>query len=151
MKIRCGGGTYARRHRPASLPRFRASAPRGKRCLTAEYPANGSFSFTTIARVCSSCGHPSRLTDLKKESMVKPHGSLVTVSFMPHGTSTPVLSTWSSSRSLQGSCDPGRSHLVEGFTLRCFQRFSRPHIATERCRWHDNSYTRGAFNPVLSY
>ena len=35
--------------------------------------------------------------------------------------------------------------------LRCFQRFSRPHLATERCRWRDNSYTRGAFNPVLSY
>ena len=46
---------------------------------------------------------------------------------------------------------PGRSHLVEGFTLRCFQRFSRPHLATERCPWRNNSYTRGAFNPVLSY
>ena len=45
----------------------------------------------------------------------------------------------------------GRSHLVEGFMLRCFQHFSLPHIATERCRWHDNSYTRGASNPVLSY
>ena len=51
---------------------------------------------------------------------------------------------------LGGLC-PGTSHLVEGFTLRCFQRFSRPHVATEHCRWHDNSYTRGAFNPVLSY
>ena len=83
--------------------------------------------------------------------MVKPHGGLVSVSFTPCGVSTSDLSTWSSSRCLQGSCDPGRSHLVEGFTLRCFQRFSLPHIATERCRWHDNSYTRGASNPVLSY
>ena len=46
---------------------------------------------------------------------------------------------------------PGRSHLGEGFTLRCFQRFSRPDMATERCRWRDNSYTRGPSNPVLSY
>jgi hypothetical protein len=46
---------------------------------------------------------------------------------------------------------PGKSHLVEGFTLRCLQRFSLPHVATERCRWHDNSYTRGASIPVLSY
>ena len=45
----------------------------------------------------------------------------------------------------------GRSHLVEGFTLRCIQRFSRPHVATERCHWRDNSYTRGASIPVLSY
>src|SRR6476469_5178974 len=83
--------------------------------------------------------------------MVKPHGGLVSVSFTPCGVSTSDLSTWSSSRCLQGSCDPGRSHLVEGFTLRCFQRFSLPHIATERCRWHDNSYTRGASNPAPRY
>ena len=38
-----------------------------------------------------------------------------------------------------------------GFPLRCFQRLSRPYIATRRCRWHDNRYTRGTFTPVLSY
>jgi hypothetical protein len=59
--------------------------------------------------------------------------------------------TWSSSRSLQGSKLPGRSHLVEGFTLRCIQRFSLPDVATRRCRWRDNRYTRGPSNPVLSY
>ena len=46
---------------------------------------------------------------------------------------------------------PGRSHLVEGFTLRCFQHFSHPDVATRRCRWRDNRYTRGSSNPVLSY
>ena len=46
---------------------------------------------------------------------------------------------------------PGRSHLVEGFTLRCIQRFSLPDVATRRCRWRDNRYTRGPSNPVLSY
>ena len=46
---------------------------------------------------------------------------------------------------------PGRSHLVEGFTLRCLQHFSLPDVATRRCRWRDNRYTRGPSNPVLSY
>ena len=50
-----------------------------------------------------------------------------------------------------GDLRPGTSHLVEGFTLRCFQRFSLPHVATEHYPWRDNSYTRGASNPVLSY
>ena len=26
--------------------------------------------------------------------------------------------------------------------LRCFQHLSRPHIATQLCRWHDNWYQR---------
>ena len=38
-----------------------------------------------------------------------------------------------------------------GFPLRCFQRLSRPHIATRLCRWRDNRSTRGASIPVLSY
>ena len=44
-----------------------------------------------------------------------------------------------------------RSHLRGSFTLRCFQRLSRPHLATLLCRWHDNRCTRGASIPVLSY
>ena len=45
----------------------------------------------------------------------------------------------------------GRAHLEGGFPLRCFQRLSRPHVATQQCRWHDNWNTRGASIPVLSY
>ena len=45
----------------------------------------------------------------------------------------------------------GRPRLEGGFPLRCIQRLSRPHIATRRCRWRDNRYTRGASIPVLSY
>ena len=41
--------------------------------------------------------------------------------------------------------------LVVGFTLRCLQRLSHPHFASLLCRWHDNSCTRGASIPVLSY
>ncbi len=37
------------------------------------------------------------------------------------------------------------------FPLRCLQRLSRPHIATRRCGWRHNRYTRGASIPVLSY
>ena len=50
-----------------------------------------------------------------------------------------------------GALRLGRSHLVEGFTLRCLQRFSLPDVATRRCHWRDNRYTRGPSNPVLSY
>ena len=50
-----------------------------------------------------------------------------------------------------GSLPCGRSHLEVGFALRCFQRLSDPDIATRRCRWHDNRYTRGPSVPVLSY
>lgn len=45
----------------------------------------------------------------------------------------------------------GRAHLEAGFPLRCFQRFSRPHVATQPCRWHDNWSTSGVSIPVLSY
>ena len=38
-----------------------------------------------------------------------------------------------------------------GFPLRCFQRLSCPHLATRRCGWRHNRYTRGASIPVLSY
>ena len=44
-----------------------------------------------------------------------------------------------------------RSHLRGSFTLRCFQRLSRPYVATQLCRWHDNWCTRGMSIPVLSY
>ena len=37
------------------------------------------------------------------------------------------------------------------FPLRCFQRLSRPHLATRLCRWHDNRRTSALSTPVLSY
>ena len=60
------------------------------------------------------------------------------------------LSTLSSSRGLTGLCH-GILVLEGGFTLRCFQRLSRPYFASLLCRWHDNSCTRGTSTPVLSY
>ena len=43
------------------------------------------------------------------------------------------------------------SHLGVSFALICFQRLSIPDLATQRCPWQDNWYTRGQFVPVLSY
>ena len=45
----------------------------------------------------------------------------------------------------------GKIILKVSFTLRCFQRLSILYIAIQPCHWHDNWYTRGIFNPVLSY
>jgi hypothetical protein len=46
---------------------------------------------------------------------------------------------------------PGSVHLGVGFPLRCFQRLSRPDVATRQCPWRDNRYTSGQSVPVLSY
>ena|SRR3989344_3049494 len=47
-------------------------------------------------------------------------------------------------------CGGAIRNLGGGFPLRCFQRLSRPDIATRRCRGRDSRYTRGQFIPVLS-
>ena len=78
--------------------------------------------------------------------VIKPIELLVLVSFMHYCTSTPNLSTWWSSTTLVG-----KSSIQVGFPLRCFQRLSCPYIATQRCSWRNNWYTRGTFIPVLSY
>ena len=45
----------------------------------------------------------------------------------------------------------GISNLEASFTLRCFQRLSKPHTATQLCSWRNNWCTGGASVPVLSY
>ena len=45
----------------------------------------------------------------------------------------------------------GISYLRVGFTLRCLQRLSVPHLAAQLCHWRDNWCTSGASIPVLSY
>ncbi len=82
---------------------------------------------------------------------VKPHGPLVRLGCSACAPCTCRLSTWWSPTALQGSLAPGKIHLWRGFPLRCFQRLSRPDLATRHCRWHDNRYTRGRSVPVLSY
>ncbi len=50
-----------------------------------------------------------------------------------------------------GALRLGTPNLEGGFPLRCFQRLSRPNIATRRCHWRDNRNTIGSSNSVLSY
>jgi len=45
----------------------------------------------------------------------------------------------------------GNSCFEASFPLRCFQRLSVQHIATQLRHWHDDWSTRGASIPVLSY
>lgn len=45
----------------------------------------------------------------------------------------------------------GKTRFEVGFPLRCFQRLSRPYIATLQCGWRHNRSTRGTSIPVLSY
>ena len=48
--------------------------------------------------------------------------------------------------------DPqGKSNLVAGFALRCFQRLSDPDVVTLPCSWRNNRLARGQSNTVLSY
>ena len=75
---------------------------------------------------------------------------LVSASYIRYRTSTADLSTSSSLRGLTNFCC-GSLILQGGFTLRCLQRLSRPHFASQLCHWHDNCCTRGASIPVLSY
>ena len=75
---------------------------------------------------------------------------LVSASCICYHTSTADLSTSSSLRGLTNlRC--GSLLLQGGFTLRCLQRLSRPHFASLLCPWQNNSFTRGASIPVLSY
>ena len=109
-----------------------------------------------------------RLQDLRLSGVTLPHnctthetvkytsdqsqglGRFVSVSYIPCGTSTPDRSTLSSTGGLTLLRDE-RSHLRAGFTLRCFQRFSVPNVATQLYPWRDNWYTIGSSTPVLSY
>ena len=45
----------------------------------------------------------------------------------------------------------GNLILVVGFTLRCFQRLSRPYFASQLCPWQDNCCTSGTSTSVLAY
>ena len=74
---------------------------------------------------------------------------LVSPSSMRYRTSTGDLSPGSLPGVLLLS--NGTLLLEVGFTLRCLQRLSHPHFASQLCRWHDNCCTSDASTPVLSY
>ena len=102
---------------------------------TTEYPANGS-SLSHMPRE-EKYGQAARLISTSQLN-ASPRFHIWPINLVVY--QEPLGALWL-----------GRSHLVEGFTLRCLQRFSLPDVATRRCRWRDNRYTRGPSNPVLSY
>ena len=108
---------------------------------TSRYAGAGSFQWTPDHR--ESC--------LMRVMLVKPLGHLVRLGCTCHHASTCRLSTCSSRTALLRASRPGSAHLEVGFPLRCFQRLSLPDVATRRCPWRDNRYTRGQSIPVLSY
>ncbi len=63
---------------------------------------------------------------------------------------TPVSSQPGSLPGVLPIHDGEKANLEEGFPLRCFQRFSRPNVATRLCLFN-NRHTRGWSTPVLSY
>ena len=134
--VRQGGAQLsAAPHRPVDRPeRSRQIVKR-----TTEYPANGSSHLTTVFLTLreENYGQAARLISTSK----------LNASLRFHTWPINLVVYQEPSEGLL----PGRSHLVEGFTLRCLQRFSLPDVATRRCRWRDNRYTRGPSNPVLSY
>jgi len=75
---------------------------------------------------------------------------LVPVSSRHYCPYTTGLSTRSSLWGLTG-LRRGRSNLGAGLALRCFQRLSLLHLASQLCSWRNNWYTLGASIPVLSY
>ena len=74
---------------------------------------------------------------------------LVSASFICYHTFTADLSPGSLPGVLLLS--NGILILEVGFTLRCLQRLSRPHFASQLCPWQDNCCTSDASTPVLSY
>lgn len=107
------------------------------------------------ARVMCLLTHEILFFDIQPKKLhgyrIKLHEQLVLVSLVSHNTYTPNLSTSWSRTTLQGGLASRKTYLQASFPLRCFQRLSLPHIATQRCHWRDNWYTRGEFTPVLSY
>ena len=86
----------------------------------------------------------------EERAPVKPHGQLVRLG----SRLTPLAPAAYRRGSLprpSGCLRSGSAHLGVGFPLRCFQRLSRPDVATRRCRWRDSRYTSGRSIPVLSY
>ncbi len=151
-------------HRRATLPPGNPAVPSPRQGLTSVFGMG-----TGVAPALWTVGKPIQITgstasfpttewlsgpraDIAPGMLVvKPHGRLVPVSFTHCCASTSGLSTSSSRTALQETEVSGRSHLEVGFPLRCFQRLSHPNVATRRCGWRHNRYTRGSSIPVLSY
>ena len=108
------------------------------------YPENRTSRF--LHPVNQFSNFPFGLTCLSLDQVLD---RLVSPSSMRCRTSTGDLSPGSLPGVLLLS--NGTLLLEVGFTLRCLQRLSHPHFASQLCRWHDNCCTSDASTPVLSY
>ena len=115
-----------------------------------------SFSYpeNRTSRLLSSCEKPisfqfSLWSHLILSSLDQVLDRLVSSSSIRYRTSTDDLSPGSLPGVLLLS--NGILILEVGFTLRCLQRLSRPHFASQLCPWQDNCCTSDASTPVLSY
>ncbi len=119
-------------------------APRN--CHQVDEKRLGEFWF--LICISGTDRRPSTVTDHGHGVMrtIKPIELLVPVSFTHCWASTSGLSTWWSSTALIGN-----TGFEGGFPLRCFQRLSRPDLATLHCGWRHNRSTRDPSTPVLSY
>ena len=108
------------------------------------------FSLTTIEETFKFEKKLKHCRNLNLQIEVQALGQLVSVSWMHYCTYTSDLSTCSLQVTLLIWND-GISHLEARFTLRCLQRLSKPHAATQLCPWQNNWCTGGASDPVLSY
>ena len=124
----------------------RSISPGSRTAFTTEYPANGSSTRPHVSRCVAG---NLQVSGRKKKGQA---ARLISTSQL---NASRRFHTWPINLVVYQEPSevlrPGRSHLVEGFTLRCLQHFSHPDVATRRCRWRDNRYTRGPSNPVLSY
>ena len=129
---------------PSDFASFRTLKTAQGPAILTRYLSHFAFRFrSTASRVFSS----SALLFAFFRSSPRP----ISISKLPHYcVFTADLSTLSSLRGLTRFRD-GNLLLEVGFTLRCLQRLSAPHFASQLCRWHDNCCTRDASTPVLSY
>jgi hypothetical protein len=137
---------------PRSCPLARAPCPATRptppspRISGTWEPSPEEGSPLTLARAAPPPGHApgrQRMQDLRPRPLGRLGSSRLPAVHLP--PINPVI--------CRGSylTKSGDARLGEGFPLRCFQRFARPHVATQRCRSRDNWHTSGASTPVLSY
>jgi hypothetical protein len=104
-----------------------------------------SFSFERTTACCSCL---ALFPDMERGAVtIKSYNRAIRTSKL---NTSLCLHTWP----IDGVVFPGsqaKPSFEVSFTLRCFQRLSRPYIATRQCGWRHNRSTRGTFLPVLSY
>ena len=128
---------------PSPLP------PEYRVCTFVAHPENCTSSSPTSCFDYQPISYFFYFVGLVPSSLDQVLDRLVSSSSICYHTSTDDLSPGSLPGVLLLS--NGTLILEVGFTLRCLQRLSRPHFASQLCPWQDNCCTSDASTPVLSY